>query len=161
KLEPKKNTHVPDAGHVPPGHSESLAHVVSCLLPPRHFRGVQVASLVQRREESLLQRWSSSSPAPARAFGIGPEMLQMPHGRWLAAQLRLTVTSPSLMIGARCEMPVHPVSRIESGLVALLRKWTVDGHAHWQLVQVKPTPHAATAGGSHVSPGSRVQLPQV
>jgi hypothetical protein len=165
RFDPKKNTHVPDAGHVPPGHSESAVQVASKLLPPRHFRGVQVASFEQRRDESLLQRWSSSWPAPACGLGIGPLMAQTPQGRWPAAQLKLTVTAPSLMMGARCEIPVHPVSRTDSLLVGSPKKATVDGQAQLQFEQAKSTPQAnpglegSQSCGSEPSPQARGDAP--
>src|SRR5205085_931759 len=50
-------------------------------------------------------------------------------GRWLDAQFTSIVTSPLVMIGARCEMPVQPVSRMLSGALASPEKVTWPGHA--------------------------------
>jgi hypothetical protein len=46
----------------------------------------------------------------------------------------LTVTSPFVMIGARCAMPVQPLSRMLTGSVASPLKVTLVGQAHWHVV---------------------------
>ena len=64
--------------------------------------------------------------------------MQVPQGRLEPVQPdRPTVVWPLLMIGARCEMPVQPVSRMLEGEVASPVKVTVDGHAHWHELHVK------------------------
>jgi hypothetical protein len=71
-------------------------------------------------------------------FGTGPVTLQTPHGREVALQESVTVTSPFEITGARCAMPVHPVSRIVPGLLASAAKWILVGQAQVQLaLQVK------------------------
>jgi len=82
---------------------------------------------VQRIEVSLLQRWLSSLPGP---LATGPLTSQVPQGRLLALQLRAMLAVPSLMIGARCEIPVQPVSRILAGSLALPVNATTVGQAH-------------------------------
>ena len=117
----------PPSGHVPPGQTESLAQALPWFAPPRQetARALGVGGALPR---GILGATLVVEPDRHRRCGlaIGPLTAQTPHGRWVAAQLRLTVTSPFEMIGARCEMPVQPVSRIDSGLVASAAKFTVE-----------------------------------
>ncbi len=89
---------------------------------------------MQRIDVSLVHRRVASCPAPAFGFSTGPVTLHVPHGRLEPVHpLRLIVVCPLLMIGARCEIPVHPVSRTLFADVASPLNVTVDGHAHWHV----------------------------
>ena len=95
------------------------AHVWPARAPAMQVLAIalQVELAAQRTDVSLLHRWSDSSPASACTLAIGPVTLQVPHGRWVAVQESCTVTSPPEMIGARCEIPVQPVSSTDVGAV--------------------------------------------
>jgi len=74
------------------------------------------------------------------------------------------VAVPSVTIGARCEIPVQPVSRVLSGALALPVNETLVGQAQLHdAVQVKSGPQTAQpvdeVVGSHFSPGSFTPLP--
>src|SRR6186713_2019389 len=62
-----------------------------------------------------------------------PFTLHVPQGRLVAAQLSEIVTSPFVMIGARCPRPVQPVSRMLFAEVASPEKVTWVGQAHVQV----------------------------
>ena len=72
------------------------------------------------------------------------------------------------MIGARCEMPVQPVSRMLAGSFGSPAKVTLVGQAHWQVtLQVNPAlvfesfwhEVGAPPPVSQSSPGSTTPLP--
>src|SRR6185369_1723400 len=74
-----------------------------------------------------------------------------------------TVTAPLVMIGARCAMPVQPVSRMLAGSVASPVKVMMVGQSHvHERLHVKPGPAFGHCdpGGSQNSPASTVLLPQ-
>ena len=100
------------------------------------MQGVLFVHLI---EVSLVQRRFGICPAP---LATGPLTLQVPQGRLLALQLRATVAVPSLMIGARCEIPVQPVSRMLSGALALPVNEILVGQAqvHCMLQTSRPFP---------------------
>jgi hypothetical protein len=101
------------AVQVPGAPQLVTAHAALSFAPPEHLLtpAVHVALDAHLSEGSLLQRRLSIWPAPACGFAIGPATGQLPQGRLVAAQLTSIVTSPLVMIGERCEMPLKPVSR--------------------------------------------------